>query len=224
MYCNWKMVMENNVDGYHALFTHQSVYDAVRPAKVSHVPSKTETMVRDMGNGHSEIDYATEYRRLDEEFVWFGRLKREKVPGYIAALEEARGVDGAHDTLVIGPPHTLIFPNLFIAEMNVMTVEPLSAGETIAYTTPVLLPGRAGAEQPHAAPQRGRDGAGRLPDRRRRRDRRAQPARPRRPRARVGHAQPRPRDRRDRRHRPDQQGQERGDPATRLVEALGHRT
>ena len=22
--CNWKMVMENNVDGYHALFTHQS--------------------------------------------------------------------------------------------------------------------------------------------------------------------------------------------------------
>src|ERR1700761_5167979 len=141
MYCNWKMVMENNVDGYHALFTHQSVYDAVRPAKVSHVPSKTETMVRDMGNGHSEIDYATEYRRLDEEFVWYGRLKREKVPGYIAALEEARGVDGAHDTLVIGPPHTLIFPNLFIAEMNVMTVEPLGPGETIAYTTPVLIPG-----------------------------------------------------------------------------------
>src|SRR6201986_80093 len=142
MFCNWKMVMENNVDGYHALFTHQSVHAAVRPAKVSHVPSKTETMVRDMGNGHSEIDYATEYRRLDEEFVWYGRLAREKVPGYIAALEEARGADGAHDTLVIGPPHTLIFPNLFIAEMNVMTVEPLRAGETIAYTTPVLLPGQ----------------------------------------------------------------------------------
>jgi phenylpropionate dioxygenase-like ring-hydroxylating dioxygenase large terminal subunit len=142
MYCNWKMVMENNVDGYHALFTHQSVYDAVRPAKVSHVPSKTETMVRDMGDGHSEIDYATEYRRLDEEFVWYGRLKREKVPGYIEALEAARGKDGAHDTLVIGPPHTLIFPNLFIAEMNVMTVEPLSPGEAIAYTTPVLIPGQ----------------------------------------------------------------------------------
>jgi phenylpropionate dioxygenase-like ring-hydroxylating dioxygenase large terminal subunit len=140
MFCNWKMVMENNVDGYHALFTHQSVYDAVRPAKVSHVPSKTETMVRDMGGGHSEIDYATEYRRLDEEFVWFGRLKREKAPGYIAALEATRGKEGAHDTLVIGPPHTLIYPNLFLAEMNVMTVEPLSMGETIAYTTPVLIP------------------------------------------------------------------------------------
>src|SRR6202023_951327 len=48
----------------------------------------------------------------------------------------------AHDTLVVGPPHTLIYPNLFLAEMNVMTVEPLSAGETIAYTPPVLLPRR----------------------------------------------------------------------------------
>ena len=116
-------------------------YDAVRPAKVSHVPSKTETLVRDMGDGHSEIDYATEYRRLDEEFVWFGRLKREKVPGYIEALESAHGAAVVHDALVIGPPHTLIYPNLFLAEMNVMTVEPLSSGETIAYTTPVLIPG-----------------------------------------------------------------------------------
>jgi phenylpropionate dioxygenase-like ring-hydroxylating dioxygenase large terminal subunit len=139
-YCNWKMVMENNVDGYHALFTHQSVYDAVRPAKVSHVPSKVETLVRDMGNGHSEIDYAPEYTRLDEEFVWFGRMPRSKAPNYISALEEAQGVEKAHEALVVGPPHTLIFPNLFIAEMNIMTVEPLSSGECIAYTAPVLIP------------------------------------------------------------------------------------
>ncbi|MCW2530167.1 MAG: putative dioxygenase hydroxylase component alpha subunit [Pseudonocardiales bacterium] len=139
-YCNWKMVMENNVDGYHALFTHQSVYDAIRPAKVSHVPSKVETLVRDMGMGHSEIDYAPEYSRLDEEFIWFGRMPRTKAPNYVAAMEEAYGVDDAHDALVVGPPHTLIFPNLFIAEMNIMTVEPLSSGETVAYTAPVLFP------------------------------------------------------------------------------------
>jgi hypothetical protein len=47
-------------------------------------------------------------RRLDEEFVWFGRLKREKVPGYIEALESAHGAAVAHDALVIGP-HTLIY-------------------------------------------------------------------------------------------------------------------
>jgi phenylpropionate dioxygenase-like ring-hydroxylating dioxygenase large terminal subunit len=138
---NWKMVMENNVDGYHALFTHASVYDAVRPAKVSHNPAKVETLVRDLGNGHSEIDYAPEYLRLDEEFVWYGRMKREAAPEYVAALEEAYGVEQTHHNLVVGPPHTLIFPNLFLAEMNVMTVEPLATGECIAYTTPALLPG-----------------------------------------------------------------------------------
>lgn len=141
MFCNWKMVMENNVDGYHALFTHQSVYEAVRPAKVSHVPSKVETLVRDLGDGHSEIDYEPEYTRLDEEFVWFGRMPRTKAPEYVAAMESAHGPERAHEAFVAGPPHTLIFPNLFLAEMNVMTVEPLRSGETIAYTTPVLIPG-----------------------------------------------------------------------------------
>jgi len=141
MPCNWKMVMENNVDGYHALFTHASVYDAVKPAKVSHVPSKVEVCVRDLGDGHSEIDYSPEYTRLDEEFVWFGRIRREKLPRYVAAMEEAYGPEGTHRAFVVGPPHTLIFPNLFLAEMNIMTVEPMGPGRSIAYTTPALIPG-----------------------------------------------------------------------------------
>ncbi len=100
-HANWKMVVENNVDGYHALFTHASVYDAIRPAKVSHVPSKVEVLVRDIGDGHSEIDYSDEYRK-----------------------------------------HTLIWPNLFLAEMNVMFVEPQAPDRTIAWTTAVLIPGQ----------------------------------------------------------------------------------
>src|SRR5690606_10128180 len=111
--CNWKMVMENNVDGYHALFTHQSVYEAVRPAKVSHQPQKVDVVVRDMGGGHSEIDYSEEYLKLDEEFVWFGRMPRDKAQDYVAAMEAAYGADKTHHSFVVGPPHTLIFPNLF---------------------------------------------------------------------------------------------------------------
>jgi phenylpropionate dioxygenase-like ring-hydroxylating dioxygenase large terminal subunit len=139
--CNWKMVMENNVDGYHALFTHQSVYDAVRPAKVSHQPSRVEVLVRDIGNGHAEIDYSEEYAKLDEEFVWFGRTPRAQLPEYVQAMEAAYGADKTHRSFVVGPPHTLIFPNLFLAEMNVMVVEPISPAETIAYTTPAFLKG-----------------------------------------------------------------------------------
>jgi phenylpropionate dioxygenase-like ring-hydroxylating dioxygenase large terminal subunit len=138
---NWKMVMENNVDGYHALFTHQSVYDTIKPAKVSHQPSKVSVVVRDMGNGHAEIDYSQEYEKLDEEFVWFGRVPRAKVAGYVERLEAAYGVQKAHHSLVVGPPHTLIFPNLFLAEMNIMTVDPIAVDLTVAYTTPALIDG-----------------------------------------------------------------------------------
>jgi phenylpropionate dioxygenase-like ring-hydroxylating dioxygenase large terminal subunit len=141
-HANWKMVVENNVDGYHALFTHASVYDAIRPAKVSHVPSKVDVLVRDIGNGHSEIDYSNEYRKLNEEFVWYGRIPRERLPKYIAAMEEAYGPEKTHDALVVGPPHTLIWPNLFLAEMNVMFVEPLAPDRTVAWTTAVLIPGQ----------------------------------------------------------------------------------
>ena len=139
--CNWKMVMENNVDGYHALFTHQSVYDAVKPAKVSHQPAKVDVVVRDMGDGHAEIDYAAEYTKLDEEFVWFGRTTRSALGAYPAAMEAAYGPEHTHKAFVVGPPHTLVFPNLFLAEMNIMMVEPVAPGETIAYTTPAFLDG-----------------------------------------------------------------------------------
>jgi phenylpropionate dioxygenase-like ring-hydroxylating dioxygenase large terminal subunit len=141
-HANWKMVVENNVDGYHALFTHASVYDAIKPAKVSHVPTKVDVLVRDIGAGHSEIDYSNEYRKLDEEFIWYGRIPRDKVSSYVSALEGAYGPDQAHDALVVGPPHTLIWPNLFLAEMNVMFVEPQAVDRTIAYTTAVLIPGQ----------------------------------------------------------------------------------
>jgi phenylpropionate dioxygenase-like ring-hydroxylating dioxygenase large terminal subunit len=139
---NWKMVMENNVDGYHALFTHQSVYDSIKPAKVSHQPSKVRVLVRDLGNGHSEIDYSQEYEKLDEEFVWFGRTPRDRLARYVAALEDAYGPDKTHHSLVVGPPHTLIFPNLFLAEMNIMTVELIGPGKSIAYTTAALIEGQ----------------------------------------------------------------------------------
>src|SRR5690606_20686413 len=41
--------------------------------------------------------------------------------------------------LTDGPPHAAIFPNLFIAEMNIMVVQPISPGVTVHHTTPVLL-------------------------------------------------------------------------------------
>ena len=71
--------------------------------------------------GHGEID--PEYTKLDEEFVWYGRMARAAAPAYVSAMETAYGPERTHHSFVVGPPHTLIFPNLFLAEMNVMVVE-----------------------------------------------------------------------------------------------------
>jgi hypothetical protein len=57
-------------------------------------------------------------------------------------MERAHGPEDMHSAFVVGPPHTLIFPNLFLAEMNIMMVEPIAPGETVAYTTPALIPGQ----------------------------------------------------------------------------------
>ena len=35
----------------------------------------------------------------------------------------------------------MLFPNISLAEMNIMVIQPISASETIQYTTPVLMKG-----------------------------------------------------------------------------------
>jgi len=138
---NWKTIVENQVDGYHARYVHQSVYSAIAPARVDYGAGELQLSVRDLGGGHSDIDYRDEYRRLDREFGWFGQIERGKVPAYAAALEQTHGADKAHDVLLIGPPHTVIFPSLFIAELNLMMFEPVGPEETIVHTTPICLSG-----------------------------------------------------------------------------------
>jgi len=41
--------------------------------------------------------------------------------------------------MVDGPPHVMIFPNLFLAEMNILVIEPVTASQTIQWQTTVLL-------------------------------------------------------------------------------------
>jgi hypothetical protein len=61
------------------------------------------------------------------------------MPIYIASMRAAYGETEARRRLVDGPPHVVVFPNLLIAEMNIMVIEPVSAGQTLQYTTPVML-------------------------------------------------------------------------------------
>lgn len=141
---NWKMVVENQVDGYHAPFTHGSLIRAnQRFGKYRDRRESSPARVRDFGMGHSEIDHASDYRDKGTTLRWTGNIDESRLPAYVGAMNAAYGPAEARRRMIDGPPHTMIFPNLFLAEMAIMIIYPIGPGECLHYTTPVMLDGGA---------------------------------------------------------------------------------
>lgn len=143
MRSNWKMIVENQVDGYHAQMVHGSLLKANRVfATVRDRKSTSPTRVRDFGMGHSDIDHASDYRAAgDKLFRWTGGIEPERLPSYVAAMNAAYGEEDARRRMIEGPPHSMLFPNLSLAEMNIMVIEPVTPDISIQYTCPVFLEG-----------------------------------------------------------------------------------
>ena len=140
MHGNWKNVLENQVDGYHAPFVHGSLLTANRDwASERDRREVSPTTTRDLGSGHSDVDYTATYYQKGGSLRWTGAIPESRAPAYVAALRAARSPEEAQHSLIVGPPHAMIFPNLFIAEMNIMILQPVSANETVHWTTPVML-------------------------------------------------------------------------------------
>jgi Ring hydroxylating alpha subunit (catalytic domain) len=70
---------------------------------------------------------------------WFGTTE-SRVPEYVAAMRATHGAE-AERILIEGGPHVMIFPNLFIAEIQVFNIQPVAAGECIQNSTAVQLVG-----------------------------------------------------------------------------------
>jgi fatty-acyl-CoA synthase len=137
---NWKMVNENVMDGYHPRFVHRALISMTSGTIFEMGTDKSSARLRSLGNGHGDLDWAPQYRELDREFLWIGG-SREKMPRYVEALERAHGPERAHDMLVVGPPHTMIFPNLYIGELFIQTLQPLAADRFVQCDTPVIWKG-----------------------------------------------------------------------------------
>src|SRR5262249_14564029 len=99
------------------------------------------SLARDLGGGHTELDFRPEYRSAGEPFMWFGRASAAKFPEYVAAMRARYGADRAAELLLDGPPHVMIFPDLFLAEMNILVIEPVAPDCTMLWQTTALLKG-----------------------------------------------------------------------------------
>ena len=138
---NWKMWPESDNDGYHLNWVHASMVAASPDTHYQETVLGGETGNRsaaaDWGGGHVELDLRPSY---GAELAWLGTA-RDKVAGWCESLEAVHGPARAAQMLCDGPPHALVFPNLFLGEMNVAIIEPVAPGEMVHWHTPVQLDG-----------------------------------------------------------------------------------
>ncbi|MGH7343255.1 MAG: aromatic ring-hydroxylating dioxygenase subunit alpha, partial [Candidatus Rokuibacteriota bacterium] len=136
---NWKMLLENETDGYHPQFVHASIFGVADSGIAGLYGDKSAAVSRDLGGGHTENDLRPEFRRIGRPMGWFGTTA-DRVAGYVARMRELQGA-AAESILVDGSPHVMIFPNLFIAEIQLFVIQPLAVDETVQHVTALQFKG-----------------------------------------------------------------------------------
>jgi fatty-acyl-CoA synthase len=137
---NWKMLLENETDGYHPQFVHASIFSVAGSGIGALYGEKSTALSRDLGGGHTENDLRPEFRRIGEPLGWFG-TSPDKLPGYVERMRGAYGPDEADRIMIDGSPHVMVFPNLFIAEIQLFVLQPLAVDQTVQHVTAVQLKG-----------------------------------------------------------------------------------
>ena len=101
---NWKMLPENDSDGYHLGFVHMALFRTTRSQyqRVVGDEKTIKAVVRDWGNGHIEIDWSPGYEGL---FEWLGGVSGPVVADFTAALTRRDGAEVAQRRFREGPAH-----------------------------------------------------------------------------------------------------------------------
>ena len=133
---NWKMLVENETDGYHPQFVHSSIFSISGSGIGALYSDKSTAVTRALGDGHSENDLSSEFRRLGVPMGWAG-TPETKIPGYAATMRAAYGPETADEIMINGSPHVMIFPNLFIAEIQLFQIQPLAVDRTVQHVTAI---------------------------------------------------------------------------------------
>ena len=137
---NWKFLVENETDGYHPPFVHASIFEVADSGIADLYGSASAAVARDMGGGHTEIDLRPEFRRRGAPLGWFGTTAN-RLPDYVARMQAAYGDEEAQRIMIDGTPHTMIYPNLFIAEIQLFTIQPLAVDLTVQHVTALQFAG-----------------------------------------------------------------------------------
>jgi phenylpropionate dioxygenase-like ring-hydroxylating dioxygenase large terminal subunit len=143
MGANWKLQVENGMDGYHAGFTHRSFFDVMQRRLgtsvryASGLPTATSRAFR---NGHCAIDPESASRKPLMNRVATLPEAAER----LALLREEVGDDKYEDFLggLTGAGINVgIYPNLQLIGIHIRRIDPVSVDQTIVSVRPLLVDG-----------------------------------------------------------------------------------
>ena len=129
---NWKLMVENSIDGYHAPTVHATYIDFVKDSGGATTNSLEAGTGTDLGNGHSVIESPAAWARPIA--YWepiYGAVARDDVAAIKADLVERHGQERA-DRMAGTFRNLLIFPNLIINDVAAVTIrriEPFAPGK-----------------------------------------------------------------------------------------------
>lgn len=135
---NWKLQMENGVDGYHGNYVHESFAKILERSgeRTSADISRTRNRVgsRNYAKGLAHGDAL-----LEREDGMLGTFNFEPWPEYRSQLAEVYGEQRASDILT--QRNIFVFPNLYLFESHIRVIRPVGPTETYVDVHPTSLVG-----------------------------------------------------------------------------------
>lgn len=119
---NWKLLVENSVDGYHAISTHASYLDYLKNVSGGLSSTPFAGIARDLGNGHAVLEYQAPWGRPVAAWIpLWGEDGKKEIAAIHARLVELHGQEMA-DRMATKNRNLLIYPNLVINDIMAITV------------------------------------------------------------------------------------------------------
>ncbi len=124
MRANWKLLVENSIDGYHAPVTHQRYFGFLTEVGIDPGVLQRRRLGRgkSLGNGHAVIEFQPVGGRPIADWApWFGEATKAELEAIRQRLEERFGSERAYKLTQVSR-NLLIFPNLIINDIAAITV------------------------------------------------------------------------------------------------------
>jgi p-cumate 2,3-dioxygenase alpha subunit len=118
---NWKLLVENSFDGYHALSTHATYFDYLKNMNGVLAQSNVVGFAKNLGNGHAVVEYSAPWGRPVANWVpaW-GEERKGDIDAVYQRLADKHGEERA-TRIAKNSRNLLIFPNLVIVDVMALT-------------------------------------------------------------------------------------------------------